>query len=408
MNVEWTPFRWPDAWTDPAALSLLRGTAINYLLIENGAKFDAVRAQAREAGLAVADPAAIPAGIAVVKGDWAGVRRGGGNGASAGPTGVPWVDSNGWAVRLAAAMQPKTAIWVQAAPEEKAVHSAAAYLTTLADTAAYGGRWIITLDTGLAGRLAGNEAAAVAVWKRICDGAAFFAAHKDWAAWEAQATVGVISDFTGEHEFFAGELLNLLARAGQHYRLLRKDQVTPAAFQGLRAVIYADAAAAAPALRGQVVKFVQTGGMLITHAKWGGAVGATAPGEDHPRFALYGEGKGRIALAKETDPDPYIWANDTAVLVSHRYDLVRFWNGGATGSYYTVSPDRKRAIAHLLFYAGRPAEEASVRVAGPYRSARMWTAGAGPAQNVKIIAQKDAVEAHLPVIGQYVALELEA
>jgi hypothetical protein len=266
MSVEWTPFRWPAAWTDPSTLSLLRGTAINYLLIDSGPKFDPVRAQARQDGLRIGDPT----GVSVVKGEWAGVRMAGrGNGADAGPTGVPWVNSNGWAVRLAAAMHPDTAIWVQATPDEKAVNTAASYLTMLADTAAYGGRWIIALDGGLASRLAGKDAASMTAWKKLCDSAAFFAAHKEWAGYEPRATVGVISSFAGEHEFFAGELLNLLARAGQHSRVLLKDKVTAASFQGLRAAIYADDAPAAEPLRAQILNFVRAGGLLITHAKWG-------------------------------------------------------------------------------------------------------------------------------------------
>jgi hypothetical protein len=408
MTVEWTPFRWPAAWTDPSALSLLRGTPINYLVIDSAPSLDAVRAQARQDGLRVADPAAMPDGITVVKGDWAGVRMGGRDGASAGPTGVPWVNSNGWAVRLARALHPRSAVWVQSTPEEKVVNPVSSYLVTLADTAAHGGRWIIALDGALAGRLASRDAAAMGTWKRLCDTARFFAAHQDWAACEAEATIGVISDFTGANEFFGGELLNLLARAGQHYRILLKDEVTAASLRGLRAVIYADATPAPAPLLGQILNFARAGGLLITHAKWGSPAGAPAAAEDHPRFALHTEGKGRIAIAKDADPDPYIWANDSAVLVSHRYDLVRFWNGGATASYYTMAADRKRAIVHLLFYANRGPEEASVRVAGPYRSARIWNAATSEAQSVKMITQKDAVEVHLPPVSQYVALELEA
>src|SRR3954453_24103723 len=108
MNVEWTPMRWPAAWTHPAALALLRGTAINYLLIDPEPGLDSVRSEARKAGLQVADPGTLNAGISLVKGEWAGVRmsRGQGGGASAGPTGAAWVNSNGWAIRLAAALNP--------------------------------------------------------------------------------------------------------------------------------------------------------------------------------------------------------------------------------------------------------------------------------------------------------------
>ncbi len=122
MTVDWTPFRWPGNWTDPSLLSLLQGTAFNYILIDKGSEYDGIRSRAREAGFQVADPAALPDGIVLVKGEWAGVRmsRGQGGGTSAGPTGVPWVNSNGWAIRLAATLHPNTAVWVQATPAEGA------------------------------------------------------------------------------------------------------------------------------------------------------------------------------------------------------------------------------------------------------------------------------------------------
>ena len=169
MNVEWTPMRWPAAWTNPATLALLRGTSINYLLVEPAPALDAVRAEARKAGLQVADPAAMPAGISLVKGEWAGVRmsRGqSGGGASAGPTGAAWVNSNGWAIRLAAALHPTSAIWIDAPPAEGARITADSYVVTLADTASHGGRWVIALDNALATGLAAERPESMVVWKR--------------------------------------------------------------------------------------------------------------------------------------------------------------------------------------------------------------------------------------------------
>ena len=409
MIVDWTPFRWPGSWTDPSALSLLRGTAINYLLIDKGPEFDSVRSRARQDGLQVADPSTLPGGVWLVKGEWAGVRmsRGTGGAASAGPTGVPWVNSNGWAIRLAAALHPATPVWVEAPPAENARITPDSYLITMADSASHGGRWVITLDAPFAAGLASQRPESMAAWKKLCDGAAFFAAHKDWAGFEPQAIVGVISDYAGDHEFFGGELLNLLARAGAHYRIQLAQKVSEASFQGLRAVVYADAVPPSPALRSRILAFVQAGGLLITSPKWGAVTTPALPVEDHPRFALHAVGKGRIALGKEEQADPYVWANDTVVLVSHRYDLVRFWNGGATGSFYTVSPDRKSAIVHLLFYANRGPDAASVRVVGRYRSARIFTADQPTARSVEMVSQKEAVEVHLPQVSQYVALELE-
>ncbi len=409
MTVDWTPFRWPGSWIDPSALSLLQGTAFNYILIDKAPEYEGVRSRAREAGFQVADPAAMPEGVVLVKGEWAGVRmsRGQGGGTSAGPTGVAWVNSNGWAIRLAGALHPDTAVWVQAPPAEGGRITADSYLITMSDSASHGGRWVTTLDTAFAAGLAARRPESMTSWKKLCDVAAFFASRKEWAAFSPQANVGVISDYAGEHEFFGGELLNLLSRAGQHYRILVNGKLSKDSFQSLRAVIFADSAPPSPVLRSQIVAFVQAGGLLIAGPKWGAVSAPEMPGEAHPRFAVHAFGKGRLAIAREEQADPYVWANDSVVLVSHRYDLVRFWNGGATGSYYTLSPDRKRAIVHLLFYANRGPDAASVRVVGRYRAARISTADRPDARSVEMVSQNDAVEVHLPQVSQYVALELE-
>ena len=50
---------------------------------------------------------------------------------------------------LAAALHPETAVWVTAPPPENARVTADSYLIMLADCAAHGGRWVITLDPAL-------------------------------------------------------------------------------------------------------------------------------------------------------------------------------------------------------------------------------------------------------------------
>lgn len=340
-----------------------------------------------------------PAGVTILKGEWPGVQMPGGSGQGAGPTGVPWVDSNGWSIRLAMARAPESTVWVEAAPKNNG------YRMAIADCAAHGGRWIITLDDRLAAAIASKEAAALATWKDIVATAAFFDAHKDWAAYPAEAVMAVVSDFAGPNEFFGGEMLNLLARAGQHYRIFLKTK--PIVLTGLRAALYADQEPPSPALRKQLLEFVQAGGLLITAPKWGAPPSTPPNTDEHPRFNIFTQGKGRIAVAKAEPDDPYQFANDAAVVVSHRHDLVRFWNGGATASYYTKSPDRKQAVVHLMFYANRGPDSASVRVAGRYRGGRMATLAQPAPRNLEMQPEKDGTEVHLPQVGQYVALQLE-
>jgi hypothetical protein len=391
-------------------LDLLKGTAIDHLVIGTGAELAAVRRRAAQDGFHVSEPGAPPAGVEIVKGQWPGVkmqRGGGGGGAGAGPTGNPWVDSNGWAIRLAAALHPESAVWVDAAPAGNVFLTAGSYLIAVADSAAYGGRWIVSLDNSLAVALAAGKSDALATWKRLTAAAGFFAAHKDWPAYAPMAVVGVVSDFTGENEFFSQELLNLLARAGQHCRILPKGGITDASLVGLRAAIYADAEPPAPALRKRILAFVEAGGMLIAAPTWGEVPGTPIKNDLNPRYRLRALGKGKVAVAVAGRDDPYLWANESVVMVSHRYDLVRFWNSGACGSFCSVAPDGRQAVVHLLFYAYRGPDSASVRIAGRYRGARAYTAENPAGMKVEWAMQNDAAEIHLPPVSQYVAVELD-
>ncbi len=360
--------RWPDSWKDPAMLDLLKGTAVDSLLIGPGDELGPVRVRAQNDGYQLA----APSGVTVIKGEWPGVKMARGRDAGAGPTGVPWVNSNGWAIRLAMALQPQTTVWVDAPPEAGNFIVPDSYLIAIADSAAYGGRWIVSLDAALAASLAAGKADADKPWKRILQTAEFFAARKPWSAYTTVANIGVVSDFSGANEFFSHELLNLLARAGAHAR-----PVPPSgSFEGLRAIIYPDAAAPTPALRSRIDAFIKAGGLLMTSEK------------------------------RPLD-DPYRWANDAVVMVSHRYDLVRFWNSGATGSFVAASPQGGKTLVHLLFYSMRGPDSASVRVAGRFRTARAVTVDQPALANVESLPQSGGIEVHLPRVSQYVALELE-
>src|ERR1700722_1221374 len=106
MTAPWTPIRWPAMWTDSSTLNLIKGSAIDYLLIDKGDEFEPVRTQARQAGLRIGVPEEAPSGGNLIKGQWPGVKsaRSDAGRVTAGPTGNPWVDSNGWQIQLAAAL----------------------------------------------------------------------------------------------------------------------------------------------------------------------------------------------------------------------------------------------------------------------------------------------------------------
>ncbi len=359
MRVRWTPLRWPAAWTDPACLALLRGTSIDTILVDNSDELEPVRAVAEQQGLQVTHPDTPPDGVTAAKGVWPGVRRARRGDADAGPTGVPWVDSNGWLVQLTAARHPGSQVWIDAKPPDFPN-----YLMAIADCAAYGGRWIVTLDDALADGIAARAPRAMEKWKAIGQATAFFGAHEKWNEAAPAALAGVVSDFAGPNEFFSQELLNLLARAGLHALPLPKDKLTREACAGLRALIYADTQPPSPEL----------------HRLMSG-----------------------IPAVPVVPDDPYATVQEAWKAISHRHDLVRFWNAGAAASYVTASAGS--AVVQLLFFADRGPDAASVRIAGPYRHVKASTVDTA-ALTIQTVEQKDAIEVHLPQVSQYVALEL--
>src|ERR1017187_5638023 len=266
MNAEWTPMRWPGSWKFPSAIGLLKSTPINWLLVDRDVGLGPVIEEAKRAGLEVAEMPSPPAGVDLIAGEWPGVALArGGDGAAAGPTGLPWVDRNSWRIRLEAARRPGADIWVDAPP--KGVVRPSSYQMAIADAAAHGGRWVISLHAQMAAQLAAglvdSKADALRTWQEMAGAAAFFAKRRPWAAYLPEAVVGVISGFAGEDEFMGQELLNLIGRTNQQYAVLVKTKLPETAFRGLRAVIYVDAQPPAADVRARILDFVSGGGLLI-------------------------------------------------------------------------------------------------------------------------------------------------
>src|SRR5271157_2070471 len=127
----WIPLRWPSAWVDPALLGLLEGTPFNCLAMEWNAALGPVAAKARAAGLgllAIGNEAARSAGAGaglaappeslLLASDsvWPGIAAQENGAELSGPTANPWIDSNGWLLRLAKARSPKRTVWLMFEP----------------------------------------------------------------------------------------------------------------------------------------------------------------------------------------------------------------------------------------------------------------------------------------------------
>jgi hypothetical protein len=454
-----------DFWHRPAALDILQGSAVNCLVVswaaglpedaeqqrtirplveaararnlavvgwvDGASSGQAAIAPAQSAGLAAvamqgftgkSDFTVIPWGdrahapwnttapvLPITDNVWPGAAAGRRNDPTAGPTGVPWLDSNGWYIQLARA-RTQSPVWVLFDPPGKGtVVQPQSYLLAVCDAEAAGGRWVISLDDGVRAELAGKGAGANAAWRAVSEAVSFFEKRREWKTYQPLGVVGVLSDFSGENYDFSGEILNLMARRDVPFRVLWNTGAGTPALTGLRALVSADGTQPAAPLRKSILSFVEQGGLLVTGPKWGseGTPGAAA----HARFEVRALGKGRIAVAKQDLGDPYELVMDTQALLSYSNEIAKLFNASASGGFhYTASPDGKRALLQLLTYAtaGRAANLTTAWTRRKYRSAKVWTIDAAqPAPVQQAECEDGGTEYHLPPMPAYAALDLE-
>ena len=420
--ASWIPLRWPSAWVDPTLLGLLEGTPFNCLAMEWNATLAPVAAKAREAGFSLvaigngaARAAAAGAGIApppeslVTLADavWPGIASPSDGAEASGPTANPWIDSNGWLLRLARVRSPGKTVWVMFTPPgAPRVVLLESYLRAIADTGTWGGKWVVTLDSDLQVGLARGDNTALATWKAIATAVAFFERRRVWNGLEPLGVIGVISDFAGPNETTSQEVLNLMGRRSLAYRILESSAAATASLAGFKALIYVDEGAPAPPLRRKLLVFANQGGLLVVGAAWGPREGAPT-GMDHPRVDVRRLGKGRLAICKDSPPDPFMIARDVHMLLGRTYDVARFFNLSAFLSYCAAAPDRTLELVQIVSFAIRfPNDVATVWVPGKYISARLWSLGSQDSSPLEMVPENGGTSLLLPPVPVYAGVEL--
>ncbi len=422
--ASWIPLRWPSAWADPALLGLLEGTPFNCLAMEWNAALSPIAAKARAAGLSVvafgneaARSAAVGAGLApppesvlIASGSvWPGIASAANGSEASGPTANPWIDSNGWLLRLAKVRSPRKTVWLTFEPPGAPdIVLPESYLRAVADSGASGGRWVVSLDSNLQGGLARGDAKALSSWKAIAAAVRFFEQRRGWSALEPLGVVGVVSDFAGPNESTSQEILNLLGRRSLAYRILEASAAATASLAGFQALIYVDEGAPAPRLRRRLLAFAEQGGLVMVGAAWNRADGKPT-GMDHPRVDVRRLGKGRLAVCKDGSPDAFMIARDVHMLLGRTYDVARFFNLAAFLSHGTASPDRTEELVQIVSFAIRfPNDLATAWVPGKYASARLWGLGSDGPSPLEMVPENGGTSLLLPAVPVYAGIELFA
>ncbi len=341
---------------------------------------------------------------------WPGVLGQRGGGSSAGPTGTPWVESNGWYVQLAQA-RTELPVWLMFNPPAQGnVVRGPSYLSAVLDAESWGGRWVLSLDDNLRSGLLKGDSAARQTLGGISSVIRFYEKHREWKTYRPAGVAGVISDFAGENFDMSGEILKLSLRRGLLSRPLWKSRLTAQSFTGLKALVYADKQPPAADLRKRMMAFVEQGGFLATGPNWGPEGKSAGPGA-HPRFDLRVLGKGRLAVAKEELVDPFQAAVDIQGIFSRANDLVRMFNGAAAGGVnYTTSPDGKKALVQILNYSGGGrggGADVTLWMRRSYRSARLWSVNTAEPAPLKAVGADGGYEYHIAIMPSFAAIEFE-
>jgi hypothetical protein len=327
----------------------------------------------------------------------------------AGPTGVPWVDSNGWYVQLARTLSHEKPIWLMFDPPKttSGLHEES-YLLALADTEAYGARWVVSLDDEFRGELASRSQSALKKWKGIADTLSFFQKRQEWNSYRPNSVLAVVSDFSGANEFLSGEVLNLLRRRQVAFSIFEKSSWAESSLGDVKAVLWLDQEPADKEHTIGLLSFAEKGGLLIVPKTWGKIPGTARGSELDDRYEIYSTGKGRVAVARTESEDPYAIAEEAHLLLSRRNDLFRLWNAGSFNGYLTSSPDRKKTLLQLINYAGRNADDLlSVWVRGTYLHTKAWRPCSENPASLDYVPMQNGQEYHLPPIGYYIAIEME-
>jgi hypothetical protein len=399
MKSGWIPMRWPAAWTDGARLELVRRTPINCLIGDSPPPFEL-----GEIRFLRLDPASPPEGVVLVEGVWPNVKmaRRDPNAAETGPTGAPWVDSNGWRIRLAQALNPGKTVWLTYdPPKSEEVVPPAAFALAVAEAEAYGAHWVIALDERFRQGLESASREALEAWNKIAAVLKLSAGRTEWRTFEPVAPLAVISSFSGDSELLSHEFLNLADRRGLAYRIVPLARAGEVSLSAFKAVIYIESGPPEGALRSRLLEFARSGGLVIVPAPLTpGAAAETRFGHE-----IYPTGKGRVAVPKEPWSDPYLMVGDVHLLIGHREDPMRIWNGGMMNALYLASSDGKRGVVHLVNYNLRSTlDSVTLGFPKPYQAATVFTAEAAtPVQPQK---RRLGVEFPLPPFSTYAAIEL--
>ena len=331
-----------------------------------------------------------------------------GDTASAGPTGNPWADSNGWLTLLANRMASGKVLWLDTdPPDSPEMLRGEDYCLAIADSRVYGSRWIISLESRMRIALLKRDQSAMDSWTRICETLSFFESHREWTAYEPMGVLGVVSDFRGQNAYTSGEVLNLLDRRQIQFVVIDRTRSLPAPNDWQKGVLWLDDEPPNSEQKNQLLSFVQQGGMVIAAKYWGPSGVAPYKEDWLYGYNIYNVAKGRIVVAEGGFPDPYQLSRDAHLLVSRKNDFVRLYNPGTTKYHSSIDPIRFKQVVQILNYSIEDASYVTLWINAKAKSARLWRPNPESPLSIALESANEGSNFDLPSFSVNCAVEIE-
>jgi len=440
--ADWVPMRWTSA--DPKSLDLVKGTAINCLLLERAQWSPQFAKSAAEIGVAtlgVVRPesssvdGAIDAKLdgVVLEGDfdvalaqkirgrladsrltvvelpvrsrmrlesnnpvigtyqgvWPGIQVEVGGAAKAAPSGAPWIDTNMGFLRFVRAVSAST-IWIGNVPPDKTVVKAERYLQVICDAAVVGARWVVALDADLTKRLFAGEPSALVDWKRMTQQLAFFESHKEWRNLQPAGQFALVQDVSSGG-LMSGGILDMIAVKHTPVRAVPTRKLIGSAMEGSKMAVNVDPRSLSEEQREVLKRFTRGGGTLLT-----------AP----PGWQFPAPKPGQITLSTDdVKVLDEIW-KEMNTMTGRRNLGARLFNVSSMLSNLLQTSNGKETVLQLVNYSDFPAESVTVHLLGKFQRAKLYSPDA-PVKTIAVYENEDGTGIDIDKIGVSAALVLE-
>jgi hypothetical protein len=328
----------------------------------------------------------------------------------AGASQGPWVDLNLWLTayaQSAASGRPWHLAFhsnPEAGVEPETVLPNRSLSLAVAESAALGGSYVLSLDDQLRVGLSERNPQAVQQWQQA-------AALGEWIpknlrpSWKAVHTAVVIVEKITEFS----EILNLLGRRGVSYAVIGRDELVNAPLAPHSLVIAVNLPELDTASRERLLSFAQSGSCVVSNApnlpdpRLLQSIPKAEEAAGYDRYAL---GKGQWVVYKERVTDPNEFAREVRSLIPHERRLVKLWNAPTVFAHF-ASSDRGRRAVQLLNYGLEPIDELQVEAKGNFSEVRFLSPDSAQAINLKPKAGEGSTEFIIPKLGIYGLLVLE-